>query len=460
MTSKITRASVVGLGKLGSPIVASFASRGYETIGIDVNRNFVEALAAGRAPVKETGLQQLIDEHAQRIFATTDWNELAQRSDATFLVVPTPSEADGAFSNRFVLDACERLGAALRSKSTFHLVVVVSTMMPGSSEKEVIPALERASGKKVGKGFGYCYSPTLIALGSVIRNFLHPDLIMIGESDRTSGSMLEAFYRTVVGETPDIHRVNPREAELAKISINTFVTTKISFANMLGMVAEGIGGIDVDRVTAILGSDARIGAKCLMAGGSYGGPCFPRDNRAFTRAADEAGVATYIPRATDATNREQIASVARKVAKALDGQPACIGIVGAAYKLDTDVVEEAMGIRLACALLKDGHRVVMHDPLALESARKALGETVSYAETPEECFEMADAVVIANPYQAMAPQIAAEAANGKPVIDCWRVLSNRPVGRRTPGRASRATAKRASTATSRPATMTASESPQ
>lgn len=414
MTNRIRRASVVGLGKLGSPIVASFASRGYETIGIDVNFGFVEALAAGRAPVNETGLQQLIDENAQRIFATTDWNELVQRSNASFLVVPTPSEADGSFSNRFVLDACAKLGAALRFKSGFHLVVVVSTMMPGSSEKEVIPALEEASGKKVGRDFGYCYSPTLIALGSVIRNFLHPDLIMVGESDRRSGAMLEAFYRTVVGDGPAIHRVNPCEAELAKISINTFVTTKISFANMLGMVAEGIGGIDVDRVTAILGSDARIGPKYLMAGGSYGGPCFPRDNRAFTLSADRAGVETFIPRATDATNREQIANIARQVAKTLGGQRGCVGIVGAAYKLDTEVVEEAMGIRLACALLKDGYRVVIHDPVALASARKTLGESVGYAETLAECLNLADLVVLTNPYRSMASQLEAEMAKVKP----------------------------------------------
>jgi len=421
-TPAIKRVSVVGLGKLGSPIVASFASCGYETLGLDINPVFLEALAAHRAPVNEIGLQELIAKNQERIFATSDWNELVLRSDASFLVVPTPSDPDGAFSNRFVLDACEKLGAALRHKKGFHVVVVVSTVMPGSSEREIIPAIESASHKEVVKDFGYCYSPTLIALGSVIQNFLHPDLVMIGQSDAHSGEMVESFYRTVVGEGPAIHRVNPAEAELAKISINTFVTTKISFANMLGMLAEGLGSVNVDRVTKILGSDSRIGPKYLTAGASYGGPCFSRDNRAFSRAAELAGVETHIPQATDATNRKLITNIVRKVEEVFGREPGRVAIVGLAYKLDTDVVEEAMGIRLACLLAKYGFRVIVYNPLAIESARKALGDSVGYAESVAECFQNTGAVVITNPYRAIASEITPEMSGGKRIIDCWRIL--------------------------------------
>jgi len=435
-TDAIRRVSVVGLGKLGSPIVASFASQGYDTIGIDVNPVFVEALAAHRAPVTETGLQELIDSNKERIHTTADWRELVAGSDASFLVVPTPSDPDGSFSNRFVLSACEKLGAALRHKREFHLIVLVSTVMPGSSERLIIPAIEEASGKKAGEGFGYCYSPTLIALGSVIRNFLNPDLVMIGESDRRSGETLLAFYRKVLGERPEIHRVNPTEAELAKISINTFITTKISFANMLGMVAEGLGSVNVDRVTKILGSDSRIGPKYLKAGGSYGGPCFPRDNRAFSRVAELAGVETHIPRATDMTNSQRIESIVRKVEAALGGVPGRVGIVGMAYKLDTDVVEEALGIRLASLLARKGFEVVVHDSLAMRAARQALGESVEYAKSWAECFRHTRAVVITNPYRSMASAITGGMARGKTIIDCWRILPEASVRPRKPRAAS------------------------
>ena len=424
----IERVSVVGLGKLGSPIVASFASQGYETIGLDVNPVFLEALAAHRAPVSEPGLQELVEENKERIFATADWNELVSRSDASFLVVPTPSDPYGGFSTRFVLDACHKLGSALRRKKGFHVVVVVSTVMPGASEREIVPAIESASGKRAGEGFGYCYSPTLIALGNVIQNFLNPDLIMIGESDAYSGEMLESFYRGVVGERAAIHRVNPAEAELAKISINTFVTTKISFANMLGMVADGLGNVNVDRVTKILSSDSRIGPKYLKAGGSYGGPCFPRDNRAFSRVAELAGVETHLPEATDATNRQQIASIARKVEEVFGGAPGRVAIVGLAYKLDTEVVEEAMGLRLASLLAKDGFSVIVYDPLAMGPARRALGDSVGYAECLEQCFHDTRAVVITNAYCSLASEITPEMASGKTIIDCWRILPDRIAG--------------------------------
>jgi UDPglucose 6-dehydrogenase len=390
---------------------------------LDVNPTFIEFLAAHRAPVSETGLQELIYNNRERIYATSDWDELVSASDASFLVVPTPSNPDGAFSNRFVLEACDKLGAALRKKERFHIIVLVSTVMPGSSEKEIIPAIERASHKKAGKHFGYCYSPTLIALGSVIKNFLHPDLVMIGEGDPRSGQMVESFYRTIVGQGPAIHRVRPAEAELAKISINTFVTTKISFANMLGMLADGMGDVNVDRVTEILASDSRIGPKYLTAGGSYGGPCFPRDNRAFSRAAELAGVEIHIPEATDATNRTLITNIVRNVKELFGGVRGRVAIVGLAYKLDTDVVEEAMGIRLASSLSQEGFKVIVYDPLAMGSARRVLCESVTYADTLGECLQNAGVIVITNPYRSIASDIAIEAPPNARIIDCWRILS-------------------------------------
>jgi UDPglucose 6-dehydrogenase len=421
---KIKRVSVVGLGKLGSPIVACFASKGYSAIGLDVLPASVQALKEHRAPVSETGLQDLITANAERISGTSDWNEAIMGSDASFIVVPTPSNPDGAFTSKYVVDAVEHIGEVLKNKKDFHLVSVVSTVMPGSSEKEIIPALERTSGKKAGKDFGYVYSPTLIALGSVVRDFMNPELVMIGESDPRSGAMLEEVYATVFNSKPTFHHVKPMEAELAKISLNTFITTKISFANMLGSIADKMGGrevVNVDNVTKILGSDSRVGSKYLKAGGSYGGPCFPRDNRALVRAAELAGAKTYIPQATDQTNRDFIEDLAQKAELHLSKNPqARVAVMGLSYKLNTEVVEEAMGLNLAKRLAEKNVSVIVYDPVALVAARKVLGDTVQYADTAEDCIAHADVVVIANPYQFDA--IQTDLLKGKPVIDCWRVL--------------------------------------
>ncbi len=422
--ASIKKVSVIGLGKLGAPMAAALASRGYPTIGVDVNPASVEAVDAHRAPVGETGLQKMIDENAERLSATMDIAEAVHGSDASFIIVPTPSGPDGAFTSKFVVDACTKIGHALKDKKDFHLVVVISTVMPGSSEKEIIPALEEASGKKAGQDFGYCYSPTLVALGAVIKGFLNPELVMIGASDAQSADTLEVFYKTVFLSSPVFHHVRPSEAELAKIGINTFITTKISFANMLGMISEAMN-INPDNVTKILGSDSRIGPKVLKAGGSYGGPCFPRDNRAFTRAAELVNVNTYIPRATDETNQRYIARLAERVEEALKGIPnAKVNIVGVAYKPDTDVVEEGMGLILANQLITRGVPVVVYDPVAGNSAKKVLGDSVQYADSLEAGLAASHVVVITNPYRELFANIDRNLLAGKYVIDCWNILPN------------------------------------
>lgn len=383
----------------------------------------MEALAAHRAPVKETGLQELIDENRERIHATNSWEEAVMGSDVSFVIVPTPSDESGGFMNEYVIAACENIGAVLKKKKEFHLVVVISTTMPMSSEKYLIPALEEASGKKCGVDFGYCYGPTLVALGSVIRDFLNPDLIMIGESDVRSGDLLEAFYRTVMGDRPPIHRVDPTEAELAKISLNTYITMKISYANMIGMIADAMN-IRVDAVTKIIGSDSRVGSKYLRAGGSYGGPCFPRDNRALARAAELVGVETHLPQATDRTNRQQIEEAVRKVLKEMENDAdSKVGILGVSYKPDTDVIEEAMGIRLAHLLRERGVSLVVHDPHALHLARKLFGDTVLYAESIEDLLSSSRVIVITNPYKDISSRMPVELLEGKVIIDCWRVIA-------------------------------------
>ncbi len=168
------RVNVVGLGKLGAPLAAVLASRGFSVIGLDVNKTLVDALNAGRMPIVEPQLNELIAANRERLKATMDANEAVQNSEASFVIVPTPSDATGFFSNRFVLQAMETLGKALRNKTGYHMVVITSTVMPGSTGSDIKAALEAASGRKVGPDLGLCYNPEFIALGSVVRDMLFP----------------------------------------------------------------------------------------------------------------------------------------------------------------------------------------------------------------------------------------------------------------------------------------------
>src|SRR6266851_2344772 len=189
------RLSVVGLGKLGASMAAAIASRGHEVIGVDVNHAAVDAVNNGRAPVHETGLDELMCANRCRVRATLNHAEAVLGSELTFVIVPTPSDERGAFSLQYAAYAFRELGRALAQKNDYHTIVLTSTVLPGATRHGLIPILERFSGKRAGDGFGFCYSPEFVALGSVIRDFLHPDFLLVGEHDERAGSHLEACYR-------------------------------------------------------------------------------------------------------------------------------------------------------------------------------------------------------------------------------------------------------------------------
>jgi UDPglucose 6-dehydrogenase len=300
------RISVVGLGKLGSPLVAVLASKGYEVVGIDTNPHLVDKINNHLAPVEEPLLQELLTKYKARISATTDWTKAVAETDMTTIIVPTPSGADGAFRNDHVLSVVDEVGRVLARKSGYHLVVVHSTTMPGSVGGPIRQRLERASGRKLGPELGLCYNPEFIALGDVINGLLHPDFVLIGESDKEAGGILEGLYRRVVGPHANIARMNFVNAELTKISVNTYVTMKISFANTLGEICDRLEGADVAVVAEAIGRDSRIGAKYLKPAVGYGGPCFPRDTIAFGRVAHLVGGSADLALSTDKINRRQV----------------------------------------------------------------------------------------------------------------------------------------------------------
>ena len=415
------RVSVIGLGKLGAPMAAVFAAKGHDVIGLDINPTFVSALGEGKAPVEEPRLQEMIDAGRARLSVTLDHDELIAKSDITFIIVPTPSGADGAFINDYVIAALEKLGAALRRKSQYHVLVVTSTVMPGSMDGPIREALERACGRHVGEDIGLCYNPEFIALGSVVNNMLEPDFLLIGESDERAGTLCAQVYETVCPNHPSARRMNFVNAELSKISVNTFVTTKISYANMLADICDRLPGADADVVAAAVGSDSRIGRKYLRGAVGYGGPCFPRDNIAFGVLADRLGAHADIARATDSINRYQIDRLSSAVESRVS-KGARVAVLGMSYKQDTGVIEESQGVMLARRLSDKGYAVTIHDPAALSAAAQKLGDDVSQAKSALEAVKDADLAVIVTPWPEYAELQSASLPRRLTVIDCWRQL--------------------------------------
>jgi UDPglucose 6-dehydrogenase len=425
MTSaSLPRVNVVGLGKLGAPLAAVLASRGFSVIGLDVNKTLVDALNAGRMPIVEPQLNELIAANRERLEATMDANEAIQNSEASFVIVPTPSDSTGFFSNRFVLQAMETLGRALRNKTGYHMVVITSTVMPGSTGSDIRAALEAASGRKVGPDLGLCYNPEFIALGSVVRDMLFPDSILVGESDPKAGDMLAGIYLQMCEKKPPVQRMNWISAELTKISVNTYVTTKISYANMLADICDRLPGADVDVVTKALGADTRIGAKYLKGAMGYGGPCFPRDNVAFAALARKLGARADVAEATDRINNYQVDRLTGLVSKfAKSGTR--IALLGLSYKPQTPVVEESHSVKLAARLADAGYIVTVHDPLAQDAAIAVLGDKVVGASSLESAVRDADLLIVGTgwpEYREIDPAWVRRDGERLTILDLWRTL--------------------------------------
>lgn len=414
--------SVIGLGKLGAPMLAVFAKKGFNVVGMDLNAGYVEAINAGRAPVPEPGLQEMITANMSRIRATTSMEEAVLASEISFIIVPTPSGEGGFFRNDYVISAVKEIGAALRKKDGYHVVVVTSTVMPGSTGGVIREALEEASGRKVGENLGLCYNPEFIALGTVVRDMLFPDMILIGESDDKAGSVLESVYRNSTESNPEFQRMNWVNAEICKISVNTYVTTKISYANMIADLCDHLDGADADVVTMALGADSRIGKKYIRGAIAYGGPCFPRDNKAFAALGRSLGANTDLAVATDVINSHQSTRLSRAVAS-LNKPGTKVAILGLAYKPNTPVIEESQGLALAAQLLEAGYAVSLSDPEAMSSLSAAsLPSGATVEADARAAIAKADIVVVMTAWDAYRQLPAAEFA-GKAVIDPWRLYA-------------------------------------
>lgn len=426
----INRISVIGLGKLGASMAAVFADRGFEVIGVDVNQRSVDLVNLGRAPVQETGLDDLIASNKDRLRATLIHEEAILNSDMTFVIVPTPSDERGAFSLQYSEWAFTEIGKALAKKQGYHNVIMTSTVLPGSTREYLLPVLEKASRKQVGRDIGLCYSPEFIALGSIIHNFLNPDFTLIGEFDKRCGRQLEEFYEKVVENGAPSARMSLENAELTKISVNTYVTTKITFANMLAGICEQLPGGDIDVVTNALGLDSRIGRKYLTGSIGYGGPCFPRDNVALSFIANELGVAASLAETTDAMNRSIAERVSARILPML--RPgATVAVLGLSYKPFSHVTEESQGLYIAQQLSRNGVRVVTFDPMSNEMELEEIRRHFVVLDSISDCIAQSDAVLITTPDPVFETLTSDDFKNDRAeilVVDFWRLLKTKLAG--------------------------------
>lgn len=417
--------SVIGLGKLGLCAAACFAGRGFKVTGVDIDMDKINNINKGISPVEETGLSALLKKVKNNLLATPDYEKAILNTDVSFIVVATPSLADGSFSNEYLEKSLHKIAEALKKKKTYHLAVITSTVMPQTTETVAKFVLERISGKQCGKDFGLAYNPEFIALGSVIHDFLNPDFILIGEANKKDGDILEGIYKKACENRPRFARMSPLNAEITKIALNCYITTKITFANSVAALCERVKGADAKVITQALGLDSRIGSKYIRPGLGYGGPCFPRDNVAFAAFGRRLETKAKLAEAVDEVNQEQPLRIVKKInaiLNAKDKKKIRIAVLGLSYKPNTPIIEDSQALNIVELLINEGYQVSVFDPQAMENSRGVLGDRVVYAGNGENCIKDADLVIIAVPWVDFKKINFKKVNKNMIIFDCWESL--------------------------------------
>lgn len=422
--------SIVGLGKLGLGLALCFASSGIQTLGIDVNEDVVGAINNGKSPHIEPEYQELIDNSGENFLASTSHAEAIEKTDITFVLVATPSIGDGRFSNRYVKSALRSLSEALsKSNKAKHLFVISSTVVPGSTERTFIPLIEQYSGRKYKDGFDVCFDPDFVALGTVVKDFRNPDLVVIGESSREAGDRIEALHARICENEPKIARMSLISAEVAKVSLNAYITMKISFANTVANLCERIPGADVDAITNAIGADKRISPYYLRGGLAFGGTCFPRDTKAFMTISRQYDLEPLLMSAVEDVNNQQNKHLADLVKSHLSEEKK-ISILGVAFKDKTPVIEASPSVALIQELVIDDVDVTIYDPLAMESSKLVFDDEISYAASIEDCLKSSPVCVVTLLSKAYKEAIENfETEVPLTVIDCWRQIDRSKLDR-------------------------------
>lgn len=389
--------SIIGLGYVGLCTAATFASRGIRTVGIDVDQERVEQIRKGKAPVREPRLDVMLRNAVRKklLDATSSVSRIAD-TDTTFLTVGTPSQPNGSINLSYIKNATEDLGKVLREQRGYHLVVVKSTVVPGTTNGTVKSSLEQSSGKTVGSKLGLCANPEFLKEGTAINDALHPEKIVIGSNDKKSASQLSKLYRRFYGpKVPPVIVTNPESAELVKYASNAFLATKISFINTIANIAQQIPGVDVGTIADSIGLDPRIGGLFLKAGPGYGGSCFHKDLQALINYSQNNGYDPILFRATEDVNDQQANRVVAMTEKLLGSlSEKKVAVLGLAFKKDTDDIREAASLRVINELKKMGARVTAYDPMAIPNVKRQLVDQIDYADNLHAALKDADCAII------------------------------------------------------------------
>jgi GDP-mannose 6-dehydrogenase len=423
--------SVFGLGYVGCVSAACFAREGFHVVGVDVSESKVAMIEAGKSTIVEEGIGDLVRDMraAGRLHATTSAHDAVLATDVSLICVGTPSRPNGSIDLRYIERVCEQIGEVLRDKGRHHTIVIRSTVMPGTIDGTVIPALERTSGKRHGHGFAVCSNPEFLREGSSIKDFYDPPFTLVGAHEPSHAEPLKALY---AGIDAPLHVAAVRVAEMVKYACNCFHGLKVGFANEIGNVCKSLG-VDSHEVMRIFCEDRKLNISpvYLRPGFAFGGSCLPKDLRAVVYKAKELDVETPILAATLESNRKQIERAYDMVMAAGSRK---VGVLGLAFKAGTDDLRESPMVTLIERLIGKGMQLAIYDRDV--SSANVIGANKEYVEREiphiwelmrpsiDDVISEAETVVVGNgspEFRGLGDRLG----DGQMVIDLARAFGGR-----------------------------------
>jgi UDPglucose 6-dehydrogenase len=418
--------TIIGTGYVGLTTAVCLAAKDHQVFCVDVDKEKIENIRKGFPVFYERGMKTLLDKvlAKRKLIATVDLEKAVQNSDVSFICVGTPSGEDGSIDLTQIMQAAKQIGRVIGDKVGYHVVVVKSSVIPGTTENVVLPILEKFSGKKAGIDFGVCMNPEFLKEGHAVEDFMFPKDagIVIGEFDEKSGDLVAKIYE---GFDAELLRTSINTAEMIKYARNCYLAKDVSFANEIANICQKLG-VDYVDVKKGMEMDARIGkGRFLNAGAGFGGSCFPKDVSAIVVKAKKSGIAPLMLESTLKVNKAQPHELVRLtkevVGDSLNGKR--IVILGLAFKPDTDDMREAPSVKVINSLLSEGCEISVYDDQAVGTAKRIFGDKIGYVEKAEEALRYADACIIVTEWPEFANPKLYACMRGRVIIDGRRVLN-------------------------------------
>lgn len=413
--------SVVGLGFVGLSLAVASAKMKFDTYGIEINERKLKKLHSGKSDFYEPKLENYLKEslNSKKLFLTNELKDVL-KTDITFLTIGTPSKNNGQIDLSQLKKVSSKLSKILKRKKSKHTIVVKSTVIPTTALSVISPMFKKL------KNVSVVVNPEFLREGNALNDLFKPHLIVIGESNKNDGEVLEKYYKLFYKKSPEILKTDLTSAEMIKYSNNAFLATKISFINTIANICQNLPSVDVKKIAYAIGKDPRIGSQFLNAGPGFGGSCLPKDLSALIRFTEKFEKTNNLLKTVKEVNQLQPSKILQILNKMNLLKPKNrISILGVAFKKDTDDLREAVSIKIVKELLKKGLKISVHDPMALDNFKKIFGEKISYHSKINECLNNSDCCLILTEwdvYRKLQPSLFKKYMKKTNLIDARRVL--------------------------------------